>query len=281
VTVIDPLAAAPATAVNYGGLWWTVPGGSEAGWGLTVFHEGDVIFLGWFTYDATGKAWWLSMTATKTAASTYTGTLVQSGGPPFNAVPFDPAGVTRTNVGTGTLTFGDGGNGSFAYTVDTATGPVTQVKQITRVAFDAMPTCTYAAQPDFVHAANYQDVWWVIGGAEGGWGLALTHQGDVVFVGWFTYDLDGTPLWLSASALKTAPGVYTGSLIRTTGPAFSAVPWDPGKVIRTPVGTMTLAFANGSSATFSYTVNTTIGPVMQTKTLTRALFVPPAGTLCQ
>jgi hypothetical protein len=273
-------AATPAPA-NYQGLWWTAPGASESGWGLTVTHQGDAIFLGWFTYDATGKGWWLSMTATRTAASTYSGTLIQSSGPAFNAVPFDAARVTRNSVGTGTLTFSDASNGSFAYTVNAPNGAVTQVKPITRVAFDVMPACSYGAQPDFTHATNYQDVWWVTGGAEGGWGLALTHQGDVVFTGWFTYDLDGTPLWLSASAPKTGPGVYTGSLVRTTGPAFSAVPWDPSKVIRTTVGTMMLAFANGNSGSFAYTVNTTNGPVTQTKSLTRALFVPPAGTLCQ
>jgi hypothetical protein len=275
------LAAQANAAPNYTGLWWTAPAGSESGWGLTAFHQGDAVFLGWFTYDATGRAWWLSMTATKTAANTYSGALIQSTGPAFSAVPFDPLKVTRTAVGSATLTFTDAGNGSFAYTVNTIAGPVTQIKPITRVAFAAMPTCAYGAQPDFTDATNYQDVWWASGGAEGGWGLALTHQGDIVFMGWFTYDTDGTPLWLSASAAKAGAGVYAGSLTRTTGPAFNAVPWNPNAVVRTPVGTMTLTFANGNSATFAYTVNTATGPFTQTKLLTRALFVPPAGTLCQ
>ena len=38
-------------------------GGSEAGWGINFAHQGDVIFATWFTYDASGNAWYMSMTA--------------------------------------------------------------------------------------------------------------------------------------------------------------------------------------------------------------------------
>src|SRR4029077_960508 len=60
------------------------------------------------------------------------------------------------------------------------------------------------------------------------------------------------------------------------GPAFNAVPFDPANVTRTVVGTATFTFANGNAATFAYTM----GGVSQTKTITRQLFVPPAGTVC-
>ncbi|MGE5090318.1 MAG: S8 family peptidase, partial [Candidatus Levyibacteriota bacterium] len=60
-------AALQPAAPNYEGLWWAAPAGSESGWGINFAHQGDVIFATWFTYDATGKAWWLSMTALKTA----------------------------------------------------------------------------------------------------------------------------------------------------------------------------------------------------------------------
>ena len=87
-----------------------------------------------------------------------------------------------------------------------------------------MPTCTYGPQPNFAAAANYQDLWWVAAGAESGWGINLTHQGDNIFAAWFTYDTDGSPLWLSVTAAKTGPGVYSGQMVRTSGPPFSAVP---------------------------------------------------------
>ena len=108
----------PPTVVNYQGLWWKSPAESESGWGINLAHQGDVIFVTWFTYDLTGHAWWLSMIANKTAEGVYTGTIYQTHGPAFNAVPFDPATVVATQVGTGTLTFTDANNGTFAYTVN-------------------------------------------------------------------------------------------------------------------------------------------------------------------
>ena len=264
-------AAAPAP--NFEGLWWASPAASQSGWGINFAHQGDVIFATWFTYHTTGKAWWLSMTATKTAAGVYAGTLYQTRGPAFNAVPFGPAAVTATAVGTGTLTFSDVNNGSFAYSVN----GIAQTKAITRQVFAALPTCVFGAQPDLTLATNYQDLWWAApAGIESGWGVNFTHQGDIIFATWFTYDTDSGPLWLSATVNKTTPGGYTGTLYRTTGPAFNAVPFLPANVSLTSVGTLTLTFTNGNSATFAYTVN----GVTQTKSIVRQVFRTP-GTVCQ
>ncbi len=93
---------------------------------------------------------------------------------------------------------------------------------------------------------------------------------------WFTYDVDGTPLWLSAIVNKTGAGVYTGTLYRTTGPAFNAVPFLPANIGLMAVGPLTLTFANGNSANFAYTVN----GVTQSKPITRQVFRTP-GTVCQ
>ena len=258
---------------NYEGLWWNAPAGSESGWGLNLAHQGDVIFATWFTYDVSGKAWWLSMTAARSAPNVFSGTLYQTHGPPFNAVPFSPSAVVANPVGNGTLTFSDANNASFAYTVN----GTSQTKSITREVFGTLPTCTFGAQPDLSTATNYQDLWWAApAGTESGWGVNFTQQGDIIFATWFTYDLDGSPLWLSATTHKSAAGVYTGTLSRTTGPAFSAVPFDPARVGVTSVGTLTLTFTNGASGTFAYTVNN----VSQTKSITREIFRAP-GTVCR
>ncbi len=264
----------PAAGVPAGGLWWAAPPGSESGWGINVAQQGTIVFATWFTYDASGKAWWLSMTATKTASNpdTYSGALIETHGPPFNAVPFSPGLVTRATVGTGTLSFSDVNRGSFNYV---AKG-IAQNKTLTRQTFGPPPACAFAAAPDFSSATNYQDLWWVAAGAEAGWGINFTHQGDSIFATWFTYDTDGSPMWLSVTAVKTAAGVYSGQLIRTAGPAFSAIPFNPVLVTRTVVGTATLTFPNGNAATFAYTVN----GVAQSKQVTRQLFAPPAGTVC-
>ena len=272
--VMAAYVGVPAASVQAEGIWWNAAD-AESGWGINFAHQGNVIFATWFTYDGAGKAWWLSMTATKSGTSpeTYTGELSESRGPAFSAMPFDPALVTRTAVGNGTIRFDDINNGSFVYTVN----GVKQTKRIARFVFAALPTCTSGSQPNFAQATNFQNIWAVAGNAESGWGINLTHQGDSLFGTWFTYDTDGSPLWLSVSAGRTGPGAYSGQLIRTTGPAFSAVPFDAALVTRTVVGTATFTFANGNAAMFAYTVN----GVTQTKSITRFLFAPPAGTLCQ
>lgn len=268
---IGAAAATPAVA-NYQGLFWNAPAGSESGWGINFAHQGDIIFATWFTYDASGKALWLSTTATKTAEGVYSGAIYQTHGPAFSATPFSPAAVTATAVGTGTLTFADANNGSFAYVVN----GISQTKAITRQVFGPLPTCTFGAQPNLALATNYQDLWWAApAGAESGWGVNFTHQGDIIFATWFTYDVDGTPLWLSATVNKTGAGVYTGTLYRTTGPAFNAVPFLPANIGLTAVGPLTLTFANGNSANFAYTVN----GVTQSKPITRQVFRTP-GTVC-
>ena len=263
---------AGASDINVQGLWWADPAGSESGWGINFAHQGDVIFATWFTYDANGKAWWLSMTAPKIAPATYGGTLYATSGPGFSAVPFDPARVARTAVGTGLLSFSGANSGSFSSMVNY----ILQSKAITRQVFGPMPSCTFGAEPDLTRATNYQDLWWATPpGSESGWGINLAQEGNVIFGTWFTYDLDGTPLWLSVTASNTAPGVYTGTLYRTTGPAFNAVPFDPAAVVRTPVGTATFTFSDGANAVFAYTVN----GIAQTKAITREVFATPR-TVC-
>src|SRR4051794_22909243 len=70
---------------------------------------------------------------------------------------------------------------------------------------------------------SYQGIWWAApASSESGWGINFTHQGDVIFATWFTYDAAGRPLWLSASLMQSGPGSFAGDLYRTTGPAFSA-----------------------------------------------------------
>lgn len=273
-TSVQVIAAGPP---NYGGLWWNSPAGSESGWGLNIAHQANTIFATWFSYDTTGKGWWLAMTATGAATSTtptvYTGTLLQSNGPAFDTIPFSPSQVHSFAVGTGTLTFSDANTGTFAYIVN----GTSQTKNITRELFGPLPTCTFGILTDLTQAYNYQDIWWASpAGQEAGWGINFAHQGDTIFATWFTYDTDRTPMWLVATAPKTAAGVYSGMLYRTTGPAFDATPFNPASVVATAVGTLTLTFINGNSASFAYTVN----GVSQTKNITREILQSP-GTVCQ
>jgi hypothetical protein len=146
--------------------------------------------------------------------------------------------------------------------------------------FGPLPTCAFASQPNLALATNFQDLWWAAPApSESGWGLNLNHQGDTIFATWFTYDVDGSPMWLVATAPKMGPGTYAGDLYRTSGARFDA--FNPASVVPVKVGTATLTFADGNRATFAYTI-TGVGPaaVTQAKAIVREVFVAP-GTACQ
>jgi hypothetical protein len=117
---------------------------------------------------------------------------------------------------------------------------------------------------------TYQALWWASPpGSESGWGVNITHQGDTLFATWFTYDLDGSPMWLVMSnGQLTTPGTFSGPLYRTTGPAFSSVPFNSSQVSLTQVGSATFTFQDPATGTFSYTVN----GVTQTKAITPQIF---------
>jgi hypothetical protein len=269
------------TNANYGGLWWAAPGGVENGWGINFAHQGKVIFGTWFTYDTTGKGWWLTLiTETNPSPGVYTAGLYVTTGPPFNAVPFNKtSGATK--VGTATLNFTDASNGTFHYELTLPGGTVSQTKTITQQQLAAPPLASCAAATQSLTAAtNYQDIWWAgtsaSPGTEQGWGINFAHQGDLVFASWFTYDLDGTPLWVVATAAKTAPGVYKGDLYRPSGPRFDAYDksqWKPNP----SVGSLTLTFVNGNNATMDYTL---LGMPTQHKIITRQVF-SGTGTACK
>jgi hypothetical protein len=273
-------ASVSGSVLNFSGLWYKFPAESESGWGINFAHQGEVIFASWFTYDMNGKGWWLVMIATNTGGNTFTGPLLEATGPAFDAVPFppqdSPGGIVPSSVGTGTLTFTDANNGTFTYTVK----GTTQIKAITRQVFGPLPTCVFSAQNNLAAATNYQDLWFAApANSESGWGINFSHQGDIIFATWYTFDHDHTPMWLVVQADKSAPGIYTGTLFRLSGPPFNSVPFppigSPGGAMHTPVGTATLTFSDGNHAQFAYTL---MG-VSQTKDITRQVF-RPAGTAC-
>lgn len=285
-TTTPPPPPPPASSLNVEGLWYNAPAESESGWGVNLTQQGDIVFATWFTYDTDGSGMWLVMSrGDLVAPNTYAGTLFRTSGPSFDAVPFDPTRVTRTAVGDATFTFTDANSGTFRYTVN----GITQTKNITRQVFATpMPTCfegTASGGTTPIYGTgttagpNYQDLWYrAPAESESGWGVNLAHQGNILFATWFTYDASGKGMWLVMSDGERVANTatYTGALFRTTGPAFSANPWNKALVSLTQVGSATFAFTDANSGTFSYTVN----GVSQSKAIVRQVFSTPT-TVCQ
>jgi hypothetical protein len=292
VSILFLLAATPAGAQypmsSYEGLWWRSPAGSESGWGVNIVHQGDTLFATWFTYDSDGAGLWLVMPAgvrdtymdgngyyggygmMNSGTKSYSGTLYRTTGPAFDSAHFDPAKVAVTAVGSATFNFTSDDSGMFTYTVNGAS----QSKPIMRQVY-AMPMHHCEVGGMRSATPSYQDLWWgAPAGAESGWGINITHQGDTLFVTWFTYDANGRGMWLVMSnGAKSGPGTYSGALYRTTGPAFTASPWDGSKVGVNQVGTGTLSFPDADNGTFTYTVN----GVTQTKPIVRQVYAMPVS----
>ncbi len=123
------LAPAPTSSTDFTDMWWNP---NESGWGLNlVQHPSRTIFAVWYTYGTDGKRTWYHMpTGSWTSTNTYTGTLFATSGAAANA-PFDPATVVRTPVGNGTLTFSDGNNGTWTFSVNGSSA----TKAITRLVY--------------------------------------------------------------------------------------------------------------------------------------------------
>ncbi len=122
---------APATtfSVNYSDLWWDA---AEPGWGVNLSQQADVILGTIFVYGEGERAAWYSTTLNYQStgvdgALTFKGDLFLTSGSPAGT-PWDSARLKYRQVGTATLTFGDGTHALLVYTVDGT--PVS--KQISR-----------------------------------------------------------------------------------------------------------------------------------------------------
>lgn len=117
---------------NVQDLWWNP---AESGWGVNFTQQGTTLFATLFTYDANGKGLWLVMSnGAPSGTRGYSGPLYQMTGPAFNATPWTPA--TPRQVGTMTVSFTDGDDGTLQYTYNGASVS----KTITRQVFGVLKT---------------------------------------------------------------------------------------------------------------------------------------------
>lgn len=99
-------------------LWWNE---NEAGWGVNVNHQREVVFLTFFVYGGDGRGTWYTGQASHTGQDSR-GALIFTGGMytfsgPSNGTPFNPASVKGRSAGTVTFTaFLD--NATLTYTID-------------------------------------------------------------------------------------------------------------------------------------------------------------------
>lgn len=113
------LSAPPVLAASFStdqsDLWW-IP--AESGWGMQLVQRNSTIFATLFVYAPTGNPTWYVATMQNVGGLVWSGNLYATTGPWFGTVPFNPALVTTTLVGTMTWTGQTGDTGNVNYTVN-------------------------------------------------------------------------------------------------------------------------------------------------------------------
>lgn len=121
-----PSDAAPADP--YTGLWGTP---NEAGWGLALVQQDNIIFATMFTYDAGGNPiWYVSSDCTIGAVPGCSGNLYKVTGGSEPTIPWSDANKVLTTVGSINITFSDYDNGVVQYMIDGAAGSKPISRQI-------------------------------------------------------------------------------------------------------------------------------------------------------
>ena len=110
-------ACSAAASSNYQDWWWNP---ALDGMGLNVGQQGDTLVVAWYLYDADGEPTFLTL-AGPLIDDVVEGTLWRSTGP-LPGPGYDPADVSRTDVGDAILTFESGNRAVFAYEYDGESG---------------------------------------------------------------------------------------------------------------------------------------------------------------
>jgi len=254
----EPIVPDVPAIPTYQGLWWAAPAGSESGWGLSLAHQGDILFATWFTYDIDGSPLWLVMPDLRRRADgSFSGAIYRTHGPAFDSSTWDPSLVRVQAVGTATLSFADPHNGSFSYDV----GGATATKSITRQVF-ALPVHDCSVYRSAEGVRSFTDLYWAYRpGSQSGWGVSIAHEGDILFSVWFTYRADGEPVWyVMSDGTHGVDGSYAGTLFQARGPSYRSSPWDPSAVSLTAVGDAWFRFISEDLANYRFQVGSaTVG----------------------
>jgi len=245
-----PVIYAPTT--DYSDLWWNP---NESGWGLSITqHSDNVLFGAWYLYDDSGRPTWIVMPGGAwSSPTTFTGDLYSASGPDPTG-SFNPSLVSRTRVGTATLTFSDAQNGKLTYTVNGVAGSKTIQRQV-------FGTQGAALQ-------GYGDLWW--NPNESGWGVSITQHASTLFAVWYSYDASGRAVWYVMPGGTWNGLTYSGTLYRTSysGGSYFGSAFNPNGVGRTAVGTLSFNFFTPDYGTMTYTINGVTG----SKTITHQVF---------
>ncbi|HUL55434.1 MAG TPA: hypothetical protein VLT60_00455 [Usitatibacter sp.] len=193
-------AGATSTGIDYTDQWWGGP--SESGWGVNFIEQGTTIFATLFVYGADQTPRWYVATLDSGGTQTFTGPLYSTTGPYFGAGSFDHNAVGVTQVGTMTVVFPSGYNGTLNYTVS----GVSVTKSILRQTFKANSIAGSYVGGVTTTASNCHN------GATNGaayftGGITVTQNGQNVSIAVGFYTSTGAPAVCTYNGVLTPQGV--------------------------------------------------------------------------
>ncbi len=260
ITLASMSATAQSTQ-NLVGFWYKP---TEAGWGLSIQQQGTNTFGVWFTYDLQGAASFNTIQCTfsgNTCAgdiSTYTGTPLAQITAGANAV--------GTKIGTGSIVVTGSNRLSLSYSIGSVQQTKADLEPQNFASADQVPLCvlqiplTSPVLPPGVdyrsNLSNYTDHWW--GGTNAsGWGVQISHQGNQVFAGWYSYSAAGKATWLTLQGVQDSTNArrFSGTVFQVT--AGSPYPQITGPIApnaNVAVGTFEFNFTDGAKGTFTYSL---------------------------
>jgi hypothetical protein len=258
-----------AAQPNLTGLW---AASGEDGWGLSVAHQGEVLFPAWYTYDSSGRpAWYLVAGAARQSDGSYLGDLYRFTGTAFAQINGSVANQPGSVIGTARFTPLDSGQMRFQYEV----GGSAQSRTLSRFAIGPLPTCRFVSGSR-ASASNHSDIWW--NPSESGWGLHLIESSGRMFAAWYTYAADGQPMWVTSLLSRQADGRFVGTLNRPISGTPFALINGPATSFPVPeVGSASLRFSDGEHASFAYTLD----GVSQVKAIQRFVYAGPQQSVCE
>jgi hypothetical protein len=211
------------------GYWWNP---AEPARGFVIEVQGNTMFMAGFLYDSNGGATWVGSTGAMTSATQYSGTLLTYAG-----------GQTLTGVYQSPATTPSPGNIAITFSSDTAGSLTWPGGTIPIERFDIVPGGSGAAQPP----TNPQTGWWW-NSAQGGRGFAVEVQNNVMYFAGYMYDGLGNPVWYLASGTMTSPTLFQGTWTQFGYGQTLTGSYQPASLVNANVGSVTLAFANNSTA---------------------------------
>jgi hypothetical protein len=222
------------------GYWWNP---AEPARGFVIEIQGNTMFTAGFLYDVNGGSTWVGSTGPMTTPTTYSGALLTYAG-----------GQTLTGVYQSPTITPSPGNVSITFSSDTAGSLTWPGGTIPIQRFDIVPGGSTATQP----STNPQSGWWW-NVAQGGRGFAIEVQNNQMYFAGYMYDGTGNPVWYLASGALTNPTLFQGTWEQLGYGETLTGPYQPASVVNTNAGSVTLVFANNSTATLTLPDGSQIG----------------------